>query len=160
MALLKTFVFTIFVPGTVTVVLPFFLLTRAPQLFLLDLGGFRYLALLPILFGAVIYLWSAGAFSLIGKGTPAPIDEPKLLVVSGPYRWTRNPMYVAVLSVLSGEGLLFGSGTLFIYAGVFFLIACLFVLLYEEPHLLKKYGESYREYSAAVPRWISFKRHG
>lgn len=157
MALVKTIIFTLLVPGTVTVVLPYLLLTRGPQIFSFELGPFRFLAIAPIVLGVVTYLWCAGAFALIGKGTPAPIDPPKVLVVRGPYRWTRNPMYVAVLSLLSGEALFFGSGTLLVYAAAWLIIFSLFVRLYEEPTLQQKFGEPYQEYCASVPRWLFFK---
>ncbi len=75
----------------------------------------RVCELFPLLIGVVLYFWCAGAFTFIGKGTPAPIDAPIFLVRSGPYRWVRNPMYLAGFSILIGEAILFHSLSLFGY---------------------------------------------
>jgi protein-S-isoprenylcysteine O-methyltransferase Ste14 len=93
-------------------------------------------------------------FALQGLGTPAPVAPPSRLVVSGLYRYVRNPMYVAVTAVVIGEALLLGSRALLWYAGVVWLAFNGFVLLYEEPSLRRRFGESYREYCANVGRWI------
>ena len=119
-----------------------------------NIGIFRYLGVVPILIGASIYFWCAWDFTFAGKGTPAPIDPPKELVVRGLYRYVRNPMYVGVGSVLVGEALLFQSLALVAYAGAGLLAVSLFVLFYEEPALTRKFGDSYRRYREAVPRWI------
>jgi protein-S-isoprenylcysteine O-methyltransferase Ste14 len=93
-------------------------------------------------------------FALRGKGTPAPIDPPKRLVVEGPYQIVRNPMYWSVALVMSGEALFFRSVALAEISGVFFACAALFVMVYEEPVLRKKFGAEYEEYCRRVPRWI------
>jgi protein-S-isoprenylcysteine O-methyltransferase Ste14 len=151
MLLLKTLIFTVVVPATITIYLPYTLLSprTAPQP-----GGFHYLGLLPILMGAGIYCWCAWDFAVAGRGTPAPIDPPKDLVARGLYRRVRNPMYVGVMSILLGESLLFGSRTLLWYALACFVGFNLFVLFYEEPTLRHKFGESYERYCRAVPRWF------
>ena len=91
---------------------------------------------------------------MVGLGTPAPIDPPKTLVVRGPYRWTRNPMYVAVLAVLIGECVVTQSAALAEYSVAVFFGFYAFVLFYEEPTLGHKFGDEYRQYCARVPRWI------
>jgi protein-S-isoprenylcysteine O-methyltransferase Ste14 len=151
-ALIKTAIFTIFVPGTVAVYVPYRLTRGAIAQPPSDRIG--VLALLPILFGIGVHLYSAWHFAVTGLGTPAPIDPPKTLVVRGPYRLTRNPLYVGVVSVLFGEALMVRSLTLTEYAAAVFLAFYAFVLVYEEPVLRDKFGAAYAEYCAKVPRWI------
>jgi protein-S-isoprenylcysteine O-methyltransferase Ste14 len=153
MVAIKTLLFTVFVPGTATILIPYWLLSSEPARSL-PIGIFRYLGVAPILLGAAIYLQCAWDFTFTGKGTPAPIDPPKELVVRGLYRYVRNPMYVGVLTLLLGETLFFASRALLEYTGLLFLIFHLFVLLYEEPALKRKFGESYQRYCETVPRWI------
>jgi len=107
-----------------------------------------------ILIGASIYLRCAWDFAFAGRGTPAPIDPPKELVVRGLYRYVRNPMYVGVLSVVVGQAIWFEARGLFAYAALCFLLFFAFVVLYEEPALRRKFGESYERYCNEVPRWI------
>ena len=87
-------------------------------------------------------------------GTPAPVAPTAHLVVVGPYRYVRNPMYLAVLAIIVGQALLFGSWGALIYAGVVLLAVTLFVRSYEEPTLELEYGEEYREYRRNVRGWI------
>ncbi|HEY8185049.1 MAG TPA: isoprenylcysteine carboxylmethyltransferase family protein [Pyrinomonadaceae bacterium] len=154
MVILKTIIFTFLVPGSVTVLIPYWLLSSPSAPPPMQLGVFRYLGVLPILIGAAFYFWCAWDFTFTGRGTPAPIDPPKELVARGLYRYVRNPMYVGVLSILFGEALLFASQRLFVYAGIVFVCFFLFVVLYEEPTLRQRFGESYRQYCRNVPRWI------
>jgi protein-S-isoprenylcysteine O-methyltransferase Ste14 len=152
MNLLKTFIFTLIVPATLVVYLPYWLLaarTGPPPL-----GGVRYLGLLPMLVGFGIYLWCAWDFAVAGRGTPLPLDPPKELVVRGLYRYVRNPMYLGVFSVLLGEALFFASGALVWLAVAGGVCVNLFVLCYEEPTLRHKFGAAYERYCARVPRWL------
>jgi protein-S-isoprenylcysteine O-methyltransferase Ste14 len=114
----------------------------------------NWLALAPCGLGAAILLKCAWDFAVVGLGTPAPIDPPKSLVVSGLYRFVRNPMYVGVALVLFSEALLFSSPRLLDYALLVGTGFFLFVIAYEEPTLRKKFGASYQTYCRAVPRWI------
>ena len=102
--------------------------------------------------GTVLYLWCAGAFTVVGRGTPAPIDAPVFLVKAGPYRWVRNPMYIGVLSVWFGAAILFDSLFLAGCGVLIALIVHLFVVLYEEPTLRRQFGETYETYLRIVPR--------
>jgi protein-S-isoprenylcysteine O-methyltransferase Ste14 len=104
--------------------------------------------------GAAIYLWCAWDFSVKGLGTPAPIDAPKNLVVSGLYRFVRNPMYLGVFCLIGSRALLFWSLPIVVYLLLAAACANAFILLYEEPHLRRVFGEQYLEYSKHVPRWI------
>jgi protein-S-isoprenylcysteine O-methyltransferase Ste14 len=158
MTALKTLLFTAILPGAATVYIPYWLLSSPPARASLPIGNFRYIGSIPILLGAVIYLWCAWDFTFTGRGTPGPLDPPKELVVKGLYRYTRNPMYAGVLTLLFGEAVFFASRQLFIYAGVVFLIFHLFVVLYEEPALRRKFGDSYQQYCRAVPRWFPKRR--
>ncbi len=154
MVLLKTIIFTIIVPGTVLVWMPYWLLSSSTVSSPLDSAVFRYFGVIPILLGATIILWCAWDFTFAGKGTPAPMDPPKRLVVRGLYRYVRNPMYIGVLSAITGEALLFQSLALIEYGAAAFVFTYLFVIFYEEPTLRRKFGESYKNYCKEVPRWI------
>jgi protein-S-isoprenylcysteine O-methyltransferase Ste14 len=144
--------FTILVPGTVAVLVPYLLLSSASSP--TSLGLLRLAGLLPLLLGVAAYLWSAASFALVGKGTPAPVDPPKELVVRGPYRYVRNPMYLGVVLVLVGEALIWASPTLLIYAALVFLACHLFVVYYEEPTLQRQFSDAYAHYCRSVPRWL------
>ncbi len=150
-ALLKTVIFTIVVPAFVTVGVPYLLL--GPRTYF-ELGGFRLTGVFPIVLGAACYLRCAWDFAFVGRGTPAPIDPPKVLVVKGLYRFVRNPMYIAVGLVLGGEAIFFESYRLLIYALLAWLACHLFVVSYEEPTLKKNFGAAYEAYRQAVPRWV------
>lgn len=151
MLLLKTLIFTVVIPGAVTIYLPYSLL---PSSHAAQPNGFHDLGLLPILSGALIYFWCAWDFMIAGRGTPAPVDPPKELVARGLYRHVRNPMYVGVAAIILGESLLFGSRALLWYALAVVSMFHLWVLIYEEPTLRGKFGESYARYCRAVPRWL------
>jgi len=155
MVALKTLLFTILVPGTVTVLVPYLLLSWGVQIFSFEVGPIRILGLPPILLGAVTYLWCAWDFTFTGRGTPAPIDPPKELVVKGLYRYVRNPMYVGITLILLGEALLFEAAVLFLYAGLLLVCAHLFIVYYEEPTLRRLFGASYESYCKSVSRWTA-----
>jgi protein-S-isoprenylcysteine O-methyltransferase Ste14 len=104
--------------------------------------------------GTALLLACVIEFARRGRGTLAPVDPPKELVAAGLYRWVRNPMYVAVMTIVLGHALYFGSLALLGYAACLFAGFHLFVTLYEEPHLAERFGESYRRYLQSVPRWI------
>ena len=149
----RTIIFTVLVPGFWTVALPYWWLVRGgmrPDFSLARSPGWLLIAA-----GAALYLTCAfWAFAIRGKGTPAPIDPPKKLVIEGPYRVVRNPMYWSVFSVMLGEAIVFHSVSFAELAAVFFLVAGLFVLLYEEPILRTKFPAEYADYCLRVPRWF------
>jgi protein-S-isoprenylcysteine O-methyltransferase Ste14 len=151
---LGTIIFSILVPGTWTVLVPYLLISPNFELFPIKTGPLRFLGLIPIFVGIADYLWCAWGFTFLGKGTPAPIAPPKNLVIKGIYRHVRNPMYVGVLLILFGEALLFESATLFLYAVLAFVIFHTAVVYYEEPTLRRKFTDSYKRYCNSVPRWI------
>jgi protein-S-isoprenylcysteine O-methyltransferase Ste14 len=103
---------------------------------------------LPVLVSAFV------RFARDGLGTPAPVAPTERLVVTGAYRYVRNPMYVAVLSAIVGQGLLLGQTVLLGYAALVALLVVSFVRLYEEPVLRRQFGEEYEAYRRAVPGWL------
>lgn len=148
--LLKNLLFTVVAPGTVAGLVPF-LLTRNESF---QWGTGAALAILLFTAGGAIYSWCVWDFASFGRGTPAPIDAPKSLVVRGLYRYTRNPMYVGVLTLILGWVALSGAFRLLVYAACVWSCFHLFILYYEEPHLRKTFGESYESYTARVGRWL------
>jgi protein-S-isoprenylcysteine O-methyltransferase Ste14 len=93
-------------------------------------------------------------FARSGRGTLAPLDPPRELVVRGLYRYVRNPMYLGVSLIVLGEALLTGSRGLMVYWIIWFLVVNLFVRFYEEPTLRRQFGQSYERYAHAVGRWV------
>jgi protein-S-isoprenylcysteine O-methyltransferase Ste14 len=120
----------------------------------------------PTTFGlwqaAGLFLAAAGAalavscvltFALVGKGTPAPFDPPRRLVVRGPYRFVRNPMYIGAALAMTGAAIYYQSVALFAYVVVFLLVTHTFVVTYEEPTLRRTFGKDYEAYCARIGRW-------
>lgn len=153
-AIIGSALFFVFVPCVFAGVIPWWITKwdLQPPLFGFeygrDVGGILIAAGIPGLVD------SFARFAWQGLGTPAPIAPTKHLVVTGLYRYVRNPMYVAVTSVVIGQALLFGFWSVAIYGAIFWLTTHVFVLSYEEPTLADTFGEEYAAYYAAVPRWI------
>lgn len=103
--------------------------------------------------GAAVALWSVLAFAVIGRGTPAPFDAPRRLVVRGPYRYVRNPMYLGAALALVGAACAFESLALFGYAAAFVAAFTLFAVFFEEPTLRRAFGREYEDYCRRVHRW-------
>jgi len=103
--------------------------------------------------GAMLALWCIATFILIGRGTPAPFDPPRRLVVVGPYRLVRNPMYIGAALALAGAALFYESWALLGYCAAFALATHLFVVTYEEPTLRATFGDPYVRYCQRVRRW-------
>jgi protein-S-isoprenylcysteine O-methyltransferase Ste14 len=115
--------------------------------------------MLALALGLSVYLKCLWEFAARGRGIPAPLDHPTQLVVSGLYRYVRNPMYLGVLFILLGESLLFRSPAFLLYALAWLAFVELNIRLYEEPNLTRKFGDSYRHYQASVRRWIPGPRY-
>ena len=146
-------VFTVLVPGSVTVFLPYYIFGRS----ILDieaLGPLQLVAAAVLVVGAGIYFRCLWDFVIAGRGLPSPVDHPKKLVVCGLYRYVRNPMYVGVLLVLIGEALLLRSIVLIWYALAVLALVHVYILVYEERYLQYRFGQSYTEYRNKVRRWI------
>jgi protein-S-isoprenylcysteine O-methyltransferase Ste14 len=116
-------------------------------------GPLQVAGMIMVIIGTVIALWCVFTFVFIGKGTPAPFDPPRELVVRGPYRFVRNPMYIGATVTLLGVALFYGSLSILIYAGLFFLATHLFVVFYEETTLRRTFGSDYETYCRRVNRW-------
>jgi len=151
-AIIGSAIFLVIAPGTLAVYVPWYFTQWhfEPALFPIArvIGGILIAAGLPIL------LDSFARFALQGLGTPAPVMPPKRLVVTGFYRYVRNPMYVAVTALIIGQGLLFGSVAVLEYGAIVWAAFFLFVLGYEEPALGEQFPEEYKRYRANVRRWI------
>ena len=139
-------------PGTVTIVVPaIILLTGEGPAFGWALG---VVGVLMITAGLAMWVWTVRLFARLGRGTLAPWDPTERLVVEGPYRHVRNPMITAVLAVLLGEAALFGSRALLLWAAGFFAGNWIWFVAHEEPGLERRFGDEYRAYKRAVPRWL------
>ena len=104
---------------------------------------------------AILVLVRAFArFVMEGRGTPAPVAPPERLVVGGDYRFVRNPMYLAVITAVLGQAMIFSSLGLLVYAAALWAITAAFVRWYEEPVLLRRYGDEYERYRLAVRAWL------
>jgi len=147
---LRAIFFVLLLPGTVAGYVPFCILSAADQVRVPELSLSSAGASIVAIAGAVVLLRCVWDFFAKGRGTLAPIDPPRVLVVSGLYRFTRNPMYNGVLALILGEAWLFGSMSLLKYALLVFVLFHLFVVFYEEPALTSQFGESYRVYRRAL----------
>jgi protein-S-isoprenylcysteine O-methyltransferase Ste14 len=116
--------------------------------------SFQPIALVPVVIGTLLLLWCVRDFYVAGKGTLAPWDPPQSLVVVGLYRWSRNPMYVAVSLILVGWAVAYSSQPLLIYALAVMALFYLRVVFGEEPWLARTHGEQWAQYRARVPRWL------
>jgi protein-S-isoprenylcysteine O-methyltransferase Ste14 len=147
-------IFLVLAPGTVAILVPWWIcrwhMTAPP----LGLHPLRAAGVLLLACGFPALLSSFLRFAIQGRGTPAPVAPPRHLVVSGLYRYVRNPMYIAVVSLIFGQGLLFGSAGVLEYGILAWFVMHLFVRLFEEPTLRSTFGGEYEEFYANVRRWI------
>jgi protein-S-isoprenylcysteine O-methyltransferase Ste14 len=151
--ILGSIAFFILAPGTVAFWVPWRITRWEMASPLLGLAALRPAGVVLALLGLAGLVESFGRFAIHGRGTPAPVRPPTRLVVTGLYRYVRNPMYVAVLSIVVGQALFFGSRRLLIYAAAVWAATSLFVRLYEEPALRQRFGADYAAYCGAVRRW-------
>ena len=147
---LRNVLFTLVVPGTVGVYVPWLILTTGGA----DPQPIVWPAIILTGLGVAMYLWCLWYFATLGRGTPGPWDAPQRVVDAGPYGWVRNPMYLSVFLVVASEALLFLSVPVVIYLAVVVLVVQLFVVGYEEPTLAERFGDGYAAYARRVPRWI------
>lgn len=153
-SIVGSIVFLLLAPGTVAGLAPWWISHWRMQAPLLGLSFFRLLGALLVAGGATWLLDSLARFALEGRGTPAPVLPPRHLVVTGWYRYVRNPMYVAVTGLILGQGLLFGDARVLGYGAIVWLAFQLFVAGYEEPTLRRTFGAEYDAFCDNVPRWI------
>jgi len=154
---IRNLIFTILQPGVVAGLIPYWILgDQVGYLFNKQLlnPGLHYFGLVVFLIGLVIMIGCIMNFALKGRGTLSPLDPTQKLVISGPYKWSRNPMYVGVVLMLIGEAVFFLSFELGTYALFIFILFHVFIMLVEEPRLKRDFGEKYGRYCAQVRRWF------
>jgi protein-S-isoprenylcysteine O-methyltransferase Ste14 len=143
-------------PLTAAVIVPAVLVVRAESP-----PSFAAMKPLPLMAGALLagagltmLVWTVSLFARVGRGTLAPWDPTRRLVVLGPYAHVRNPMISGVLAIIAGEAVALGGWRLATWAASFFAINHVYFLLSEEPGLTKRFGAEYETYKRHVPRWI------
>lgn len=152
MLALRALLWTLVAPGAVAGLIPALLVwAKAGPI---HLGPGRWFGLPLMALGASSLVWCIVLFAREGRGTLAPVDPPRFVVRGGPYRRVRNPMYVSILVLLAGESILFESWAVAAWAAFMAVAWHLFVVFYEEPTLVRLFGDAYRDYRRAVPRWI------
>ena len=154
---IRNLVFTILQPGLVAGLIPYWIVgNNANDIFVQQLmqRGLHYSGALLFLIGFAIMLHCIISFAVQGRGTLSPVDPTLRLVVTGLYKFSRNPMYIGVILMLIGEAIFFRSVDLWIYSLVVFVAFNIFILLVEEPRLRRDFGEEYKRYCEKVRRWI------
>ena len=149
-SVLGTLLFLVLVPGVVAGLIPGALTgwdgeAGTP----VEVGGWAL-----VILGCAVLLSAFARFALQGLGTPAPVAPTERLVVTGGYRYVRNPMYLAVVAIIVGQAGVLGSLALVLYGAAVWATVAAFVVGYEEPALTRQFGEGYGEYVDAVPRWL------
>jgi protein-S-isoprenylcysteine O-methyltransferase Ste14 len=145
-------------PTMVTVVIPYLIVSGGQQRGSM-MGITSILGFPAILAGLFLVVVTVRHFAISGKGTLAPWDPTRRLVMAGVYRHVRNPMISGVTLILLGEALVLRSTGVLIWCLVFFAINAVYIPLVEEPGLLRRFGQDYAEYRRTVPRWIPLLRH-
>jgi protein-S-isoprenylcysteine O-methyltransferase Ste14 len=139
--------------GLVLIFVPATILSSAGIIQPPALGVWQVSGIIAGAAGAALALWCIVAFAVLGRGTPAPFDPPRRLVIQGPYGFVRNPMYIGAGLALGGAALFYQSHALIGYLAMFFLVAHAFVVAYEEPTLRRTFGSEYLAYCARTGRW-------
>jgi protein-S-isoprenylcysteine O-methyltransferase Ste14 len=140
-------------PGVVAGLVPWWLTGWRVRGALASWAPVRIAGLILLVLGAVVLVQAFARFTVEGRGTPAPVAPTERLVIGGLYRYVRNPMYLAVVAVIIGQGLALGQPVLLGYAAAVWLTVASFVRGYEEPTLARRFGGQYQAYRRAVPAW-------
>ncbi len=153
---LSSLLYGLTVGVTLFLALPF-VLVQANDIFRLPVFGHYFLQPVGVIFivvGGGLFSYCSGIFAVVGRGSPVPIDPPEVLITSGAYRYTRNPMHLSYLAIFLGEFLFLGHLALLLY----FLAMCIFIPVFvikvEEPELKKRFGQKYVDYTKKVPRFL------
>jgi protein-S-isoprenylcysteine O-methyltransferase Ste14 len=153
-AVLGSALFFVLAPGTVAGLVPWWISRWRIETPAIGWLPLRYAGALFAAAGALVLLDSFARFAIKGLGTPAPVFPTRYLVITGLYRYVRNPMYVAVVAVIVGQGLILGNVRVLEYGALVWLCFHLFVVVYEEPTLRATFGLEYEGFCSGVPRWI------
>ena len=141
-------------PGTFVGLIPYLVTRWRLHRPLRQHAPLRALSVVLLVCGLGVMIQATVRFVVEGLGTPAPVAAPHRLVVGGPYRYVRNPMYLAVEAIILGQALLLGQPVLLLYGAAFAVAVASFVHWYEEPTLRRQFGEQYETYRRAVPPWL------
>jgi protein-S-isoprenylcysteine O-methyltransferase Ste14 len=152
-ALIRAVVYATLFIGIVLVYLPARTLSWAGVSRPERIGLAQVIGLIVTAISAAVAVWCIVNFAIVGRGTPAPFDPPRRLVVRGPYRYVRNPMYLGAGLAVAGAALYYQTAALLAYAGAFLLLMHVLVVSYEEPTLRQTFGEDYQAYCLRVRRW-------
>jgi len=153
-ASIGSIIFLLLAPGVFAGVIPWWFSQWRVKPSALDVTWLKIVGAALVAFGLLLLLDSFARFALQGVGTPAPVLPTRHLVVSGAYRHVRNPIYVAVVALILGQGFLFAREGLLLYGAIIWLAFHLFVVAYEEPALRSTFGAEYDRFAANVPRWL------
>lgn len=146
---------TLFAAGVLLAfAIPFGIHVSEFRLFPIEIGIFRFVGLIPIVFGVLLAIGGAWGFISVRTGSPLILDTPDELIVTGSYRFVRNPLYAGFCLILLGEIFFYESSGVLVYFLACFFMFNLLVFLVEEPILRQKFGKRYEEYCKSVPRWI------
>lgn len=151
---LRNLLFTILHPGVVAGLIPYLIVSHQAKTSNETPSVLFYLGAIIFITGCLIVLFCIIELAVRGAGTLSPADPTQKLVISGLYRFSRNPMYMGVLMVLVGEAISIGNGYLWMYSGLILLTFYLFVRYREEPRLHKDFGKDYDNYQKTVRRWL------
>jgi len=160
MLALRSLLYTIALPGTVIVLIPYLIVSSQGERIPYPWGPLQVIGVIAALLGATILLRCIWEFMVTGRGTLAPIDPPTELVVRGLYRYVRNPMYLGAFTLMLGEAALFESGAVLLYGVAWFIIINLIVYFHKEPVLRRRFGDSYERYLRSVNRWVPTRPGG
>jgi len=152
--LLRNLIFTILKPGIVIILIPFMIIRDKLDRIIQPLQFYHYVGIYVFLIGIIIMLHCIIKFTFEGRGTLSPIEPTQRLVISGLYSFSRNPMYIGAILILSGEAIFFHSTSLCLYSIIIFLIFNIIIFLIEEPRLRNDFDKEYRRYCQNVRRWI------
>lgn len=150
---IRTLVYAVFFIGLLIVYLPGRIMGWTGTTMPLEVHGPQITGMVVGAVGVALTFWCVFGFIRMGRGTPAPFDAPRQLVIRGPYRFVRNPMYIGAATILAGVAIFYESSAIVIYAVAFLLVFHLFVVFYEEPVLRRKFGPDYIAYCHRVGRW-------
>lgn len=151
----RNLIFTILQPGIVAILIPFWLSGQSVKtIFIPPFVWHQFLGLSIFAVGLVVVLICVASFAIRGRGTLSPADPTKKLVISGLYRFSRNPMYIGVTMMLIGESIFFQSYIIGAYTLLIFMAFNIFIVFFEEPRLQDDFGSEYNEYVKKVRRWL------